>query len=43
MKDDGGIPEITTEDLQTTISKFKKDKSRDSKGIRAEDIDHQEK
>ena len=33
-----GIPEITTEELQTAINKFKKGKSPDSKGIRAEDI-----
>ena len=33
-----GIPEITTEELQTAINKFKKGKSPDSKGIRAEDV-----
>ena len=38
MNDDGGIPEITTEELQTAISKLKKGKSPDSKGIRTEDI-----
>ena len=38
MNDDGGIPEITTEELQTAISKLFKGKSPDSKGIRAEDI-----
>ena len=32
------IPEITTEELQTAINKLKKGKSRDSNGIRAEDI-----
>ena len=39
MNDDGGIPEITTEELQTAISKLKKGKSPDNKGIRAEDIE----
>ena len=34
-----GIPEITTEELQTAISKLKKGKSPDSKGIRAEDVE----
>ena len=33
-----GIPEITTEELHTAINKLKKGKSRDNKGIRAEDI-----
>ena len=33
-----GIPEITTEELQTAISKLQKGKSPDSNGIRAEDI-----
>ena len=33
-----GIPEITTEELQTAINKLKKGKSPDSKGIRAEDF-----
>ena len=33
-----GIPEITTEELQTAINKLKKGKSPDSKRIRAEDI-----
>ena len=33
-----GIPEITTEELQTAINKLKEGKSRDNKGIRAEDI-----
>ena len=32
------IPEITTEELQTSINKFKKGKSPDSNGIRVEDI-----
>ena len=32
------IPEITTEELQSAISKLKKGKSPDSNGIRAEDI-----
>ena len=36
--DDRRIPEITTEELQSAISKLKKDKSPDSNGIRAEDI-----
>ena len=38
MNDDGGIPEITTEELQSAISKLKTGKSPDSNGIRAEDI-----
>ena len=34
-----GIPEMTTEELQTAINKLKKKgKSPDNKGIRAEDI-----
>ena len=33
-----GIPEITTDELQTAINKLKEGKSPDSKGIRAEDI-----
>ena len=33
------IPEITTEELQTTINKLKKGKSPDSNGIRAEDTE----
>ena len=33
MNDDGGIPEITTEELQTAISKLEKGKSPDNKGI----------
>ena len=36
--DDRRIPEITTEELQSAISKLKKGKSPDSNGIRAEDI-----
>ena len=36
--DDRRIPEITTEELQSAISKLKKGKSTDSNGIRAEDI-----
>ena len=32
------IPEITSEELQDAISKLKKGKSPDSKGIRAEDV-----
>ena len=32
------IPDITTEELQTAISKLKEGKSADSNGIRAEDI-----
>ena len=38
MSDDRGIPEITTEELQSAISKLKTGKSPDSNGIRAEDI-----
>ena len=38
MSDDRRIPEITTEELQSAISKLKKGKSPDSNGIRAEDI-----
>ena len=38
MSDDKRIPEITTEELQSAISKLKKGKSPDSNGIRAEDI-----
>ena len=33
-----GIPEITTEELQTAINKLKKGKFPDSEGIRAEDV-----
>ena len=33
-----GIPEITTEELQTAINELKKGKSLDKKGIRAEDV-----
>ena len=33
-----GIPEITTEELQTAINKLKKGTSPDNKGIRAEDV-----
>ena len=33
-----GIPEITTEELQTAINKLKEGKSPDSNGTRAEDI-----
>ena len=33
-----GIPESTTEELQSAISKLKKGKSPDSKGIRTEDV-----
>ena len=36
--DDRRIPEITTEELQSAISKLKKGKSPDGNGIRAEDI-----
>ena len=36
--DDRRIPEITTEELQSAISKLKKGKSPDSNGICAEDI-----
>ena len=38
MSDDRRIPEITTEELQSAISKLKTGKSPDSNGIRAEDI-----
>ena len=40
MSDDRRIPEITTEELQSAISKLKKKKGKspDSNGIRAEDI-----
>ena len=38
MSDDTRIPEITTEELQSAISKLKTGKSPDSNGIRAEDI-----
>ena len=38
MSDDKRIPEITTEELQSAISKLKTGKSPDSNGIRAEDI-----
>ena len=38
MSDDRRIPEITTEELQSAISKLQKGKSPDSNGIRAEDI-----
>ena len=38
MSDDRRTPEITTEELQSAISKLKKGKSPDSNGIRAEDI-----
>ena len=37
MSDDKRIPEITTEELQSAISKLKTGKSPDSNGIRAED------
>ena len=37
-EDTAGIPEMTTEELQTAINKLKKGKSPDSKGIRAEDV-----
>ena len=33
------IPEITTEELQTSINKLKKGKSPDSNGIRVEDFE----
>ena len=33
-----GIPDISTEEWQTAINKLKKGKSRDNKGIRADDI-----
>ena len=38
VRDDKRIPEITTEELQSAISKLKTGKSPDSNGIRAEDI-----
>ena len=38
MSDDRRIPETTTEELQSAISKVKKGKFPDSNGIRAEDI-----
>ena len=38
MSDDRRIPEITTEELQSAISKLKTGKSPDSNGIRDEDI-----
>lgn len=38
VSDDKRIPEITTEELQSAISKLKTGKSPDSNGIRAEDI-----
>ena len=38
MRGDKRIPEITTEELQSAISKLKTGKSPDSNGIRAEDI-----
>ena len=38
MSDDKIIPEITTEELQSAISKLKTGKSPDGNGIRAEDI-----
>ena len=38
MIDDRRIPEITTEELQSAISKLNTGKSSDSNGIRAEDI-----
>ena len=38
MKDDERIPEITSEELQSAISKLKAGKSPDGNGIRAEDI-----
>ena len=38
MKDDKRIPEITSEELQSAISKLKAGKSPDGNGIRAEDI-----
>ena len=38
MSDDKRIPEITTEELQSAISKLKTGNSPDSNGIRAEDI-----
>ena len=38
MSDDKRTPEITSEELQSAISKFKTGKSLDGNGIRAEDI-----
>ena len=38
MRDDKRIPEITSEELQSAISKLKAGKSPDGNGIRAEDI-----
>ena len=38
MSDDKRIPEITTEEVQSAISKLKTGKSPDGNGIRAEDI-----
>ena len=38
MRDDERIPEITSEELQSAISKLKAGKSPDGNGIRAEDI-----
>ena len=38
MSDDRRIPQITTEELQSAISKLKAGKSPDSNGVRAEDI-----
>ena len=38
MRDDKRIPEITSEELQSAISKLKTGKSPDGNGIRAEDI-----
>ena len=38
IEETAGIPEITTEELQTAINKLKKGKFPDSKGIRAEDV-----
>ena len=38
VNDDRRTPEITTEELQSAISKLKEGKSPDSKGIRAEDV-----
>ena len=38
MSDDKRIPQITSEELQSAISKLKTGKSPDSNGIRAEDI-----
>ena len=38
MSDDRRIPEVTTEGLQSAISKLKKGKFPDCNGVRAEDI-----